>query len=193
LFRVPLLFIEFSKLLMWTSVSSNIHVSCGSAFPLVDGKWSIISLMALGPITTCDSFQASGTWRCNWDDGVCSVNRCVFTIPDDVYRMFVSVKTRHANIVKTSPCLQCKRTINFPSKPSKSSSSWLNTPSTTVRSSLSRVFSRALCLRIASSGCNRPLLSKEVHFPPQRKVPARTTDRLRSATAPYHQGQGFHL
>ena len=99
LFRVPLLFSEFSKLLMWTSVSSNTHVSCGSAFPLVDGKWSIISLMALGPITTCDSFQASGTWRCNWDDGVCSVNRCVFTIPDDGYRMFVSVRMRHANIV----------------------------------------------------------------------------------------------
>jgi hypothetical protein len=53
--------------------------------------------MALGPITTCDSFKASGTWRCNWDVGVCSVNRCVFTIPDDGYRMSVSVKTRHAN------------------------------------------------------------------------------------------------
>jgi hypothetical protein len=99
LFRVPLLFSEFSELLIWTSVSSNTQVSCGSALPLVDGKWSIISLMALGPITTRDSFQASGIWRCNWDDGVCSVNRCVFTIPDDGYRTFVSVKMRHANIV----------------------------------------------------------------------------------------------
>src|SRR6266849_10092078 len=98
LFRVPLLFSEFSELLMWTSVSSNTQVSCGSAFPLVDGKWSIISLMALGPITTCDSFKASGTWRCNWDDGVCSVNRCVFTIPDDDYRFSKSASCQYSEL-----------------------------------------------------------------------------------------------
>ena len=114
MFRVPLPSSEFSKLLMWTSVSSNTQISCGSAFPLVDGKWSIISLMALGPITTCDSFKASGTWRCKWDDGVCSVNRCVFTIPDSGYRMSVSVNMRHANIMDfTVFAVQANNQLSF--------------------------------------------------------------------------------
>lgn len=81
------------------------------------GKCSVISLIALGPMVSRDSFSDSGTPGERREVGIRRGRRCVFTIPSGIHDNLHVVDDRTWIL----PCLQCNRTMSLLSSVSTSS------------------------------------------------------------------------